>query len=56
MPSLGKPGSTLERRQAILKALLREQAEVEVQWLYAESGGNLADLQALEPGWWPSGR
>ncbi len=48
MPHLGKPGSAaLERRQAILRFLLQEQQAVEVSWVYAASGGNLADLHYL---------
>jgi primosomal protein N' (replication factor Y) len=48
MSSLARFGSSaLQRRQAMLQVLLREQGEVEVAWLYAESGGSLADLQAL---------
>ena len=48
LPNLSRPGSpALERRQAMLRLLMREPEEVEVAWLYAESGGNLADLQAL---------
>ena len=48
MPSLARAGSpALQRRQAMLQILLREQGEVDVAWLYAESGGNLADLQSL---------
>ena len=48
MSSLARAGSpALQRRQAMLKLLLREQGEVEVAWLYAESGGNLADLDSL---------
>ena len=37
----------LERRQTILRYLMREPEPVNVTWLYAESGGNLADLYAL---------
>jgi primosomal protein N' (replication factor Y) len=48
MPSLARAGSSaLQRRQAMLRLLLREQGEVDVAWLYAESGGSLADLQSL---------
>lgn len=35
------------RRQAILQYLIQEGRPVEVAWLYAESGGNLKDLQTL---------
>lgn len=46
--NLGKPGSmALERRQAVLRALMKEAQPVEVSWVYAESGGNLGDLQFL---------
>ncbi|MBN2149393.1 MAG: primosomal protein N', partial [Anaerolineales bacterium] len=49
MPALGRAGSpAIARRQAILAILLREQAAVDAAWLYAESGGNLSDLRALE--------
>jgi primosomal protein N' (replication factor Y) len=49
MPNLARAGSSaLKRRQTMLQVLLREQGEVDVAWLYAESGGSLADLQALE--------
>ncbi|HSB66635.1 MAG TPA: primosomal protein N' [Anaerolineales bacterium] len=48
MDSLGRTGTaSLARRQTILRLLLKEPEEVDVAWLYAESGGNLADLQAL---------
>ena len=48
MPDLARPGTpALQRRQAMLNILLREPGEVEVAWLYAESGGNLADLKVL---------
>jgi len=48
MAHLGRAGSeALQRRQSMLRMLLQEQGEVNVAWLYAESGGSLADLQAL---------
>ena len=47
MNSLGETGNALQRRQAMLRLLLREQGDVDVAWLYAESGGNLADLKVL---------
>jgi primosomal protein N' (replication factor Y) len=48
MSGLARAGSpALERRQAMLRLLQKEPEDVEVAWLYAESGGNLADLQAL---------
>jgi primosomal protein N' (replication factor Y) len=49
MPSLARAGTAaLGRRQAMLRLLLSEAQAVEVAWLYAESGGNLSDLKALE--------
>jgi len=47
MPGLGKTAETLSRRQAALRFLMREPADVNVSWIYAESGCNLADLQEL---------
>ncbi|MFA5873389.1 MAG: primosomal protein N' [Anaerolineales bacterium] len=47
MPELGKTADTLSRRQAALRFLTREPADVNVSWVYAESGCNLADLQEL---------
>jgi primosomal protein N' (replication factor Y) len=47
MPSLGKTASTLERRGAALRFLIREPEAVNVAWVYAGSGCNLADLQEL---------
>ncbi len=48
MPNLGREGSpALLRRQAMLRLLVREVGEVDVAWLYAESGGKLEDLKAL---------
>jgi primosomal protein N' (replication factor Y) len=48
MPNLARAGSNaLERRQAILRFLIREPGPVDVSWVYAESGGGLADLRAL---------
>jgi len=45
---LGRPGSAaLERRQTMLRRLIAEPGALEVTWLYAESGGNLADLKKL---------
>ena len=46
MPTLGMK-STLERRQKALRFLMREKDSVNVSWVYAESGCNLADLQEL---------
>jgi primosomal protein N' (replication factor Y) len=48
MPDLARNGTpALHRRQAMLRLLMREPIEVDVAWLYAEIGGNLADLRAL---------
>jgi primosomal protein N' (replication factor Y) len=48
MPQVGKAGSpALKRRQAILRFLLREPGPLDVAWVYAESGGTLADLRRL---------
>jgi len=49
LPSLGREGSqALQRRQKMLRFLIQEARPVDVSWLYAESGGNLADLRALQ--------
>ena len=47
MPNLGTK-QTLARRQAALQFLIRAVDAVNVSWVYAESGCNLADLQELE--------
>lgn len=47
MESLGTRG-TLARRQAALKFLLRQPEAINLSWVYAETGCNLADLQELE--------
>lgn len=48
LPELGRASSNaLQRRQAMLRFLMREPGPVEVSWIYAESGGNLADLHKL---------
>ena len=47
LPGLGKTAVTLLRRQAALRFLMREPSDVNVAWVYAESGCNLADLQDL---------
>lgn len=48
LPTLGRPGTpALERRQAILRLLLREGGPLDVSWVYAESGGKLEDLKYL---------
>ena len=48
LPGLGKTEATQKRRSAALGYLMRELDEVNVSWVYAESGCNLADLQILE--------
>ncbi len=48
LTNLGRAGSqALERRQAMLRFLMREPGPVNVSWVYAESGGNLSDLRKL---------
>jgi primosomal protein N' (replication factor Y) len=49
MHTLARAGSkALERRQAMLRFLMREPGPVEASWVYAESGGSLGDIRALE--------
>ena len=48
LPGLGQTEATQKRRSAALGYLMRELDEVNVSWVYAESGCNLADLQILE--------
>ena len=48
MNELGKTNATLARRQKALQFLMRVKDAVNVSWVYAESGCNLADLQELE--------
>ena len=48
MTDLGKTESTQERRKKALQFLLKVKDAVNVSWVYAESGSNLADLQELE--------
>ena len=47
MQELGKTSETLRRRQAALRCLMREPSDMNVSWVYAESGCTLADLQEL---------
>lgn len=47
MDSLGKTPATLQRRAAALQFLIDEPEAVNVAWVYAASGCNLADLQEL---------
>lgn len=48
LPTLGRTQTTLARRQAALRFLMRTAEPVNVSWVYAESGCNLADLQELQ--------
>ena len=48
MHDLGKTEATQKRREGALKFLTRVKDAVNVSWVYAESGCNLADLQELE--------
>ncbi len=49
LPTLARAGSlALQRRQGMLRLLMNDPGAMEAAWLYAESGGNLADLQALQ--------
>ncbi len=48
LPELGQTEATQKRRSAALRYLMRELDEVNVSWVYAESGCNLSDLQILE--------
>ena len=49
MDKLARSGTpALERRQKIIRFLLRERKAVKAAWVYAESGGNLSDLKRLE--------
>ena len=48
MDQVGRAGSAAQtRRQAMLRFLIAEKGPVDVTWVYAESGGNLADLKKL---------
>jgi len=47
MDHLGSTAATRERRRKALQYLLRQPGAVNVSWVYAESGCNLADLQEL---------
>jgi len=47
MPSLGRQGESLLRRQAALRFLMNEPQAVNVSWVYAESNCTLVDLQEL---------
>jgi len=48
MKDLGKTESTQTRRKKVLQFLMQAKEAINVSWVYAESGCNLADLQELE--------
>ncbi len=48
MDSLGSTKQTLARRQAALRFLIQQPDAINLSWIYAETGCNLADLQELE--------
>jgi primosomal protein N' (replication factor Y) len=48
LPDLGKTEATRRRRQSAVRLLMRDPDAVNVAWVYAESGCNLADLQELD--------
>lgn len=49
LEQVGRPGTAAyQRRQEILRFLIREPWPVDAAWVYAVSGGNLQDLQKLE--------
>ncbi|RPI88220.1 MAG: primosomal protein N' [Chloroflexi bacterium] len=48
MPKLSPRGKqALERRQAVMRYLLKDPGPVEAAWVYAETGANLLDLKRL---------
>jgi primosomal protein N' (replication factor Y) (superfamily II helicase) len=47
MRDLGKEGATQTRREKALRFLIKQPDAINVSWVYAESGCNLADLQEL---------
>jgi primosomal protein N' (replication factor Y) len=47
MPNLGTK-QTLARRQAALRFLIQQPEAINLSWVYAETGCNLADLQEIE--------
>src|SRR5215213_4439508 len=49
---LGKTESTQTRRKKAVEFLMQVKDAVNVSWVYAESGSNLADLQELEERGW----
>lgn len=48
LPTLARQGSqALKRRQAVIQFLLNHPEPLNVSWIYAETGGNASDLDAL---------
>lgn len=47
LPSLGSTAATQQRRERALRFLLERPGAVNVSWVYAESGCNIADLEEL---------
>ena len=48
LDEIGRTPSTLRRRTKMVEMLVAEREPIDVTWLYAESGGNLADLRYME--------
>ena len=48
MDDLGNTDATRNRRQKALRFLIKQPDAINVSWVYAESGCNIADLQELE--------
>jgi primosomal protein N' (replication factor Y) len=48
MNALGNTDATRTRRQKALRFLIKQPDAINVSWVYAESGCNIADLQELE--------
>lgn len=48
MDSLGSTKQTQARREAALRFLIQQPEPINLSWIYAETGCNLADLQELE--------
>jgi primosomal protein N' (replication factor Y) (superfamily II helicase) len=48
MEKLGSTKQTQARRESALRFLIRQPEPINVSWVYAETGCNLADLQELE--------
>lgn len=48
MESLGSTSQTQARRESALRFLIKQPDAINLSWIYAETGCNLADLQELE--------